>query len=98
MQKKAKSSGELITWYLARLRNNARQSSLERKLTPLTLVETDKTLIQELVMHAHAGYEQRSADILTALRQRNKGVRSAQIVLVVLAVLGTLFLLGLILV
>jgi hypothetical protein len=95
MEKKTGSSGELITWYLARLRSNARQSSLERKLTPLTLVKTDKTLIQDIVMHAHIDHEQRSADILKTLKEKNNGIRNAQNVLVLLAVLGTLFLISL---
>ena len=97
MQKKSGSSGELITWYLARLRSNARQNSLERKLTPLTLVETDKNLIQEIVMQAHVGNEQRSADILKSLQEQNKGIRVAQNVLLILTALGTFFLLGLML-
>jgi hypothetical protein len=97
MQKKT-GSGELITWYLARLRNNARQTSLDRKLTPLSLVETDKTLIQEIVMNSHVGHEQRSADILKNLRQDNRFIRQAQTVLLVLAVVGTFFLLAVLLI
>ena len=94
---KSSSRGELITWYLARLRNNARQTSLDRKLTPLTLVETDKTLIQELVMNAHVGHEQKCADILKALQKQNSGIRTCQNVLLILAVVCTILIFSLIL-
>lgn len=97
MQKGSNSRGELITWYLARLRNNARQSTLDRKLTPLTLVETDKTLIQELVMSSHMGQEQRSADALARLKVQNKGIRDSQNILIGLSLLASLALFALLL-
>lgn len=84
MERKQRS-GELITWYLARLRNNARQNSLERKLTPLTLVETDKTLIQEIVMQSHAGYDQKAAVALKDLQRKNNSIRTSQYVLMSIA-------------
>lgn len=92
-QKPSKSRGELITWYLARLRNNARQNSLDRKLTPMTLVETDKTLIQEIVASSHMGIEQKSNKILKELRLQNKNIRLSQSLLILLSALGTLIIL-----
>ena len=89
----ANASGELITWYLARLRNNARQSTLDRRLTPLTLVETDRTLIQEIVMRSHGGYEQRCAESQKFIRQMNKGIHSSQTILLTIGILGSAFLL-----
>lgn len=74
MQKDAR--GELITWYLARLRKNAQQSNRERKLTPMTLVETDRHLIQELVMSSQQDIEQRTSDILEAIKTKNKSLRT----------------------
>lgn len=92
MEKKS-SRGDLITWYLARLRNNARQSSLERKLTPLTLVQTDKHLIQEIVMQSHVSYEKKCSEVLQQLQTQNQNIRTTQTVLLVLTVLGALALL-----
>lgn len=66
-------------------------------MTPLTLVETDKSLIQELVMSSHVGHEQKCADILKTMREQNKGIRSAQNLLLVLAVTGTILMFSLIL-
>lgn len=91
MEKQSQNSrGELITWYLARLRNNARQSSLERKLTPMTLVQTDKTLIQEIVASSHSGIEQKSRDLLLELQNQNRGIRISLNILMALVVAGTL--------
>ncbi len=90
------SNGELITWYLATLRNNARKSNTARKLTPLTLVETDRNLIQEIVMRSQGGYEQRSSEILKMLQDSNKLSRVAPIILSIIGAIGTLFMLALI--
>src|SRR5882757_9124722 len=95
-KRSTRANGELITWYLARLRNNSRQSTLDRKLTPLTLVETDRTLIQEIVMASHGGYEQKCKETLTALRKINKGIHNSQAILVAVGVLGCLFLFSLV--
>lgn len=76
MQNKKDARGELITWYLARLRKNAQQSNRERKLTPMTLVETDRHLIQELVMSSQQDIEQRTSDILEAIKTKNKSLRT----------------------
>ena len=97
MQKSSSSRGDLITWYLARLRNNARQSSLERKLTPLTLVQTDRNLIQEIVASSHVGHEQKSAGVLKTLRLQNQGIRVSQNILLLLTGLGAIVLLALVL-
>lgn len=97
MSKPPSSRGDLITWYLARLRNNARQSALERKLTPLTLVETDKTLIQEIVASTHVGLEQKSSDLLKILRTEHTNIRLSQNLLMVLTALGTICLVSIIL-
>jgi hypothetical protein len=91
----ARANGELITWYLARLRNNSRQSSLDRKLTPLTLVETDRTLIQEIVMRSHGGFEQRCQENLVELEKLNKGVHSSTNILLGIGILGSLYLITL---
>ncbi|MBX9719980.1 MAG: hypothetical protein K2X81_01190 [Candidatus Obscuribacterales bacterium] len=90
-----RANGELITWYLARLRNTARQSSLDRKLTPLTLVETDRTLIQEIVMRSHGGFEQRCQENLMELEKLNKGVHSSPKILLAMGILGSLYLMTL---
>lgn len=80
---------ELTDWYLARLRANARQETA-RRLTPLTLVESDKSRIQEIVMQTHRTQEQRSGDLLEKIRKANAGIRTSQTFLELTAIIGTL--------
>lgn len=90
MSERASSRGELTEWYLARLRNNARQTSLERKLTPMTLVETDKNLIQEIVASSQPGYEARFSEVLAKVQSANWGIRFAQNALCLMSFIGIL--------
>ena len=84
MQNKTDTRGELITWYLAKLRKNAQQITRERKLTPMTLVETDRHLIQELVMSSQLDVEQKTANVLETIQKQNKGIRDSLSALIVL--------------
>ncbi len=94
MENKSSNRAELISWYLARLRNNARGSSLDRKLTPLTLVETDKSLIQEIVMQSQVNHEQKYAQILEETKKANSAIRRSQQIMSLVIVIAALFILA----
>ena len=56
------NNDELFDWYLARLRKLAWMNESEQRPTPLTLVETDKQLLQNLVL--------KSSDTLAVRRDK----------------------------
>jgi hypothetical protein len=93
---RAKGRGELVTWYLARLRSNSRLNSLERRLTPMTLVETDRSLIQEFVMRSQGSFEQRCNELLQSIQQNQKGIKVGQAILLTVSILGSIAMVALI--
>ena len=80
-------SEELLAWYLAMLRKNVRDEASQ--LTPMTLIETDNQLIQEIVISSQPGEKQRSLDILAQLKARNKGTRLLNHTILALAMIAS---------
>lgn len=80
----------LSDWYLARLRKLAWHGSLEEKPTPMTLVKTDKNLVQQLVAQASQSQDFRREQFLERLSESHEA-DSNQILIV--SCIGVLILL-----
>lgn len=61
---------ELCNWYLARLRKLSWQDESRSKATPMTLVETDKSVLQDMVLRFSETREQRRAVFLSQLEKK----------------------------
>jgi len=83
-------STSLINWYLARLRTNANQSTDWKKKTPITLVETDATLIKELVQKVEPERSTQEARIYRTLRDRHEIIRKWETAILLIAIIGSL--------
>lgn len=66
----------LIDWYLAALRRRASQQNKSAKLTPMALVQSDKSLIQELVAKSSESQQVRESKFLSRIQQENKTIRA----------------------
>jgi PAS domain S-box-containing protein len=68
----AKNGSELFRWYIALLRRDAKlRAQQHQNMTPLTLVERDKSRLQDLIAQSGKARVERSAEILKELKQRN---------------------------
>jgi hypothetical protein len=79
-------SEELLVWYLALLRKNVREDA--SRLTPMTLVETDHQLVQEIVTGSEQEQRLHSQRIATLLKERNKHTRLLNNVIQILSAIG----------
>lgn len=59
-------SNDLFDWYLARLRKLAWVDETAQRPTPVTLVQTDKQLLQQLVVKAADSFATRKRKFLDA--------------------------------
>lgn len=64
----------LFDWYLARLRRLADSDAENKNLTPLALVESDRTLIEKLVSNAELGRSSRVEECLNLLGESQQEV------------------------
>ncbi|MBX9721223.1 MAG: hypothetical protein K2X81_07505 [Candidatus Obscuribacterales bacterium] len=75
----------LEQWYLARLRSLASTKVQTEQLTPMSLVQSDKRLIQELVSKATTDQSERSEQLLKQIeQQRQQKQNESQLVLAAL--------------
>ena len=80
---------ELSNWYLARLRKLSWQDESSSQATPMTLVETDKSILQQMVLRSSDSQEQRRLKFQETIETSNAGDHSAKVLL--LALFGALF-------
>lgn len=75
----------LCDWYLARLRRLAWLKASQEKPTPMTLVKTDKQVLQDLVSRSTDNYLVRQDKFLEAIKKQSTG---AEIRLAMIGILG----------
>lgn len=80
----------LSNWYLARLRRLAWEYAADAKATPMTMLQTDKELLQKLVAESAESQEERQRALLKALADANPGASEK---ILVLASIGLLLIL-----
>ena len=69
-------------WYLARLRTIAARKSAR---TPMSLVQEDKSLIQQLVLDSNKQTEKQTAELIEALdAKRNSALEQALLYLLII--------------
>ena len=77
----------LLEWYLARLRRLASEQREFSKLTPMALVESDKSLIQNLVSRASSSQSARADAFLDEIRAANSGIKTSYRVMLCLGMI-----------
>lgn len=82
----------LFDWYLARLRKRAAQERQPGNLTPLALVGSDKSLIEELVAQASVSKAAYFNELLAHFEQNDNGIRLGLKALVYLALISAVIL------
>lgn len=82
----------LFDWYLARLRKRAAQERQPGNLTPLALVGSDKSLIEELVAQASVSKSAYFNELLTHFEQNDNGIRRGLKALVYFALISAFIL------
>lgn len=90
MIKHGNLSTSLINWYLAKLRVNANQNLDWKKKTPITLVETDTSLIKELVQKVEPERSTKEAKIYELVKQEHKIIHKWESAILWIAVIGSL--------
>ena len=82
----------LFDWYLARLRKRVAQESQTGNLTPLALVGSDKSLLEELVSQVSASRSASFNALQKRFEQNDSGVRRWLKALIYLAIASALIL------